>query len=113
MPAKRTFEYDYETINKLSDWTDNRLAQDVTRRDVDIESLASVAVWLAANGKPWLRAEMFKRLAPDALGISKRSPESNQKLELSLGTELLRLVFEQAVAPRKKTGKRRGKRVTS
>lgn len=105
---KSVFEYGYEQVNKLSDWPANRLFQDQTRGDVDIENLASVAVWLAANAKPWLRAAMASKLLPDLLGSMGRSAGANEMIQAQSSGKLLTLVYKASAQPRKSLGKKKG-----
>lgn len=105
---KSVFEYGYEQVNKLSDWPANRLFQDQTRGDINMDDLASIAVWLAANGKPWLRAKMFSKLAPDVFGTGNRSASASELIDAQTSPELMSIVFAQSVKPRKKLGKKKG-----
>lgn len=109
MPKPRAvFSYDYETVAELSDWPQNRLHQDQTRGDIDMANIASVAIWLAANGKPWVRAALAAKLVPDLLGTTSRGAGVNDLLQAQAAPELLKIVFQQSAKPRKALGKKRG-----
>jgi hypothetical protein len=110
---RAVFEYDYETINKLSDWPEGRLYKDQTVGDVDMSSFASVCLWLASNGTDWFRAAMFSRLVGDAFGTHGRPEEINEAIMAQSSPELLKLVFRASSKNRKATAKRRGTRVKS
>lgn len=109
---KLTYEYSNESLVEISDWPADRLYQDQTRGDIDMQRLASVAVWLAANGKPWLRAKMAAKLLPEVLGMVGRRGELYCQIEDRISPELLELLFQKAVKPRKRTAKKRGQRTT-
>lgn len=92
-----TFEYDYETITKLSGWTPDHLRQSVARDGVKIASLSDVAIWLAANGKPKLRAEMARQLLPAIIGVELRRTSSSRDLSNQVRNfDLLLEIFERA-----------------
>lgn len=102
-----TFDYDYETITKLSGWTPEHLRQSVARDGVKIASLADVAIWLAANGRPKIRAEMARQLLPAVFGIELRRPSANRKLAGQVNSiDLLLQVFERADQLRHARGKK-------
>jgi hypothetical protein len=103
---KPTFEYDAQTLADLSGWELNRIYVDINRGDLNLGSLASVVVWLAANGKPGLRAAQASRLLPAIFGTSGRGQKAQEKLNLMCQSEMLRTVFEGDTAARKSVAKR-------
>lgn len=106
---KAKFEYDYEAIVKLSDWPYDRLMREVTDERVNPHDLASVCVWLAANGKPALRAALAAKLLPSIFGASGRRAVTNKKIEMQCSAELLKAVFEGDSQSRKVVAKKIGK----
>lgn len=95
---KKEFSYDYEALENLSTWSYGRIQKDVSTDVLLPDNLASVAVWLAANGKPWLRAKMLAKLLPAIGRMAEMSPDA------------LSLIFQQDAARRQVRAKKLGRR---
>lgn len=108
---KSEFHYTYETLSEMSGWPINRIHQDQSRGDLDPHNIASVAIWLAANGTDVIRAAMAAELLPAHLGTHDRGQKVNNQLELMCKSEILRVVYaadnkrRRAIAKRKSKGK--------
>lgn len=91
----RTFQYDYDSILKLSDWPYNRLKQDVHSGELEPGSLESICLWASKNGKTALMAEMMANLM------------AHFKLPRR---EILKAIFSEDAKARKLVAKKRGRR---
>jgi len=101
------FTYTYDTLLKISGQTSERLRQDISRGDLIPESLASVAVWLADNGMPRLRAEMAKRLIPPVLGTTRRDLKANKELQaMASGLDIVLAIFQRDQQARRTRSKK-------
>jgi hypothetical protein len=58
------YSYTNDTLLSLTNWPRNRLNKDVSDGRLKPDNLASVAAWLAANGKDWVRAAILAELVP-------------------------------------------------
>ena len=90
-----TFQYDYETLRKLSGWPTNRIKQDVYSGELEPGSLESVLRWSAKNAKPSTQFHMLVNIM------------SSLKLP---SADVLRVVFEESAKQRKSVAKKRGRR---
>jgi hypothetical protein len=108
-PAKE-FSFTYDTLAQLSGWKYNTVTMAVKRGELDPEDLAGVAVWLAANGRPRLRASMASHLLPVALGTRGRDQKRNVELDNVSGSfDLLTEIFERDDRPRRSAAKNKSK----
>lgn len=101
-----TGEFTYDTLVALSGWSRNRIHQDVTRGVLNLANPGSVAVWLAGNGKPALRAAMASALLPTIFGTTGRGQRESERLSLMCQSEMLRTIFEGEHAARQNVAKR-------
>jgi len=104
------FSFTYDTLAQLSGWKYNTITQAVKRGELDPADLAAVAVWLAANGRPRLRAALASHLLPVALGTRGREHKRNIELDNISGSfDLLTEIFERDDKPRRAAAKRKSK----
>lgn len=86
-----------EMIAHFTNFDKNFVDYAATRGQVNTEDLGSVAIWLAENGKPELRAQMARRLAPVIFGIISRDQTKNdQTASLVEDYDLLLHLFRRA-----------------
>lgn len=109
MPKPRSqFCFDRQTLSEISGWSLNRIYQDEVRGVLDPNDIASVAVWLAENGKDILRATMASRLLPALFGSNSRVGHA---VEPMCKSEFLRVIYaadnkaRKALAKRRRSGK--------
>ena len=61
------YEYRREDLRRLSNATDDKLRQDVSRDGFAIGDIGEVAVWLAKNGTPELRQRIAEQVMPEVM----------------------------------------------
>ncbi len=95
------FEYTVDDIQKFSNFRPDYLRQAVSRDGVKLANIADVAIWLSANGKPKIRAEMARNLLPAVFGLEKRSTRDTAGLLAQISNlDLLLEIFKRADASR-------------
>lgn len=70
----------YETIAHCTDFSEDFVRKAVSRGELNESDLGSVAVWLAENGNPHIRAAMARRIGPILLGLIGRSATESDRL---------------------------------
>lgn len=103
-----SFHYTRDTLSEMSGWPVNRIYQDEVTGVLDTSNLASVTIWLAANGTDIIRAAMASRLFPALFGTNERGSRANGKINMMCKSELLRTVFAVDNAKRQMLAKRKG-----
>jgi hypothetical protein len=97
--AMKEFYYNYETLAHLSGFSSEDMRKSISRGEIKVDDLRSVAIWLASKGSPDLRAEMARRLIPVVLGTSKRADQTGLH-NIASSPDLLLQVFRRDVKER-------------